>query len=120
MQDYELVCETCFKSQFPNGAEEPSVAPIFLHDRVCQGCGEVLNKESKWHWLSTGATIEVHNKRCGHIVYGVTRGEYSDYGIAAIFSTELKAQCYLAKLAERDPRRDLRIEEFRMDPEEVR
>jgi len=80
-----------------------------------------------------------------HLVYGVSRGEYSDYEVAAIFSTREKAEAYAARsnaicpyckgkiiqadgqlecsechtLTNRHQYEWLNVESFPLDPEEI-
>ena len=52
-------------------------------------------------------------------IYAVSRGEYSDYRIVALFSTEAKAQEYIAALKSKD--QDFNeyneIEQYELDPD---
>lgn len=48
-------------------------------------------------------------------IWGVSSGSYSDYGVVAIFSSEEKAQEFLAEYSKLDSEAEL--EEFAYDPE---
>ena len=55
------------------------------------------------------------------LVWGVSEGQYSDYGVIAIFSSRKKAEAYLVeylRLADSNPfRSETYIEEFDFDPD---
>jgi len=53
------------------------------------------------------------------IIYIVTEGEYSDYGIVAIFSTKEKAQNFISITAAPDDLSDYEIEEWPLDEHEA-